>query len=206
MAFVVFEGVDHSGKSTLIQALSRELKELLVDFISTREPGGTSLGEKIRKTVLDPYGEGLSSETELLLICAARRDHIEKVIQPAQAQGQWVLCDRFWASTVAFQGRGRLLPKEDIQWLNRFTVKELKPDLWVLLDLPVVEKEKRSHKRGSVSDRFEMQDRNFHQRVREAYLEMAKSPDWLVLNALLPVQELVQKMIKEFKKRQWLKS
>ena len=206
MAFVAFEGLDHSGKSTLIHSLTTELKNHSIDFVSTREPGGTPLGEQIRKVVLDPYGSSLSSRTETLLICASRRDHIEKVIRPALAAGQWVLCDRFWASTVAFQGQGRGLPKDSIQWLNRFTVESVQPDLWVLLDLPVVEKEKRGHIDGTVSDRFEMQDRGFHQRVRECYLEMAKKEGWLLLNALLPQAELTQRIIEEFKKRRWLDS
>ena len=206
MAFIAFEGLDHSGKSTLIRSLSDELKNMSVDFTTTREPGGTKLGEKIRKIVLDPYGSGISAETEILLICASRKDHIEKVIKPALNAGRWVLCDRFWASTVAFQGKGRRLSDKSVQWLNKFTVQDIQPDLWVLLDLPIVEKEKRSQVDGNVADRFEMQNRDFHQRVRECYISMAKSNHWLLLDALLPQRKLVNLIIKEFKKRQWLKS
>lgn len=209
MPFIVFEGLDHSGKSTLIESLSKELKKEEVEFISTREPGGTVLGEKIREVVLNPYGESISSETEILLISASRRDHIEKVIIPSIEMGKWVICDRFWPSTSAFQGAGRGLSPEKVKWLNQFTVPEdIKPDLWILLDMPVAEKEKRSHIKGHSSDRFEMQDRQFHQRVREYYLSLAKenAASWHVLNALLSPEELTAQVIEEFKRRKWLNS
>ena len=207
MAFIAFEGLDHSGKSTLIQSLSKELKDRFsIDFMSTREPGGTQLGEIIRKIVLNPYGQDISPETEILLICASRKDHIEKVIKPALDAGRWVLCDRYWASTVAFQGKGRQLPDKDVEWLNQFTVQDMQPDLWVLLDLPITEKEKRAQVGGLMSDRFEMQDRGFHQRVRECYIEMASSKKWLVLDALLPQKKLVELIVEKLKKNQWLKS
>ncbi len=207
MAFIVFEGLDHSGKSTLIKSLSTELKKHKVDFILTREPGGTLLGEKIREVVLDPYGEAVSPETEILLISAGRKDHIEKVIIPGIQAGKWVICDRFWPSTTAFQGAGRGLSTEQVGWLNRFTVPDdVKPDLWVLLDMPVSEKERRSQVKGHSSDRFEIQDRLFHQRVRECYLSLAKKnkSSWIVLNALLPTKELTDKVMEEIKNRSWL--
>ena len=209
MAFIVFEGLDHSGKSTLITQLKKELKKEKVDFITTREPGGTVLGEKIREIVLDPYSETISSETEILLISASRKDHIEKVIVPALEMGTWVICDRFWPSTSAFQGAGRGLKMDTVNWLNQFTVpSDVHPDLWILLDMPVAEKEKRSHIKGHSSDRFEMQDRDFHQRVREHYLSLAqKNQDsWLILNALLTPEELTVKVLEELKKRKWLSS
>ena len=209
MAFIVFEGLDHSGKSTLITHLGKELKKEKIDFITTREPGGTVLGEKIREIVLDPYGEVISSETEILLISASRKDHIEKVIVPSLEVGKWVVCDRFWPSTSAFQGAGRGLKTDTVNWLNQFTVpSDIQPDLWILLDMPVAEKEKRSHIKGHSSDRFEMQDRHFHQRVREHYLSLAqKNKDsWFILNALLTPEELTLKVLEELKKRKWLSS
>lgn len=207
MAFIVFEGLDHSGKSTLIMHLEKALKKKKIDFITTREPGGTILGEKIREIVLDPYGEAISSETEILLISASRKDHIEKVITPSLEAGKWVICDRFWPSTSAFQGAGRGLKADIVHWFNQFTVpSEVCPDLWVLLDMPVAEKEKRSHIKGHSSDRFEIQDRNFHQRVREYYLSLAQKDkdSWLILNALLTPKELTVKVLEELKKRKWL--
>ena len=206
MAFIVFEGLDHSGKSTLIQSLSKELEKRDIEFILTREPGGTTLGEKIREVVLHPY-DTISPETEILLISASRRDHIEKVITPSLEAGKWVICDRFWPSTSAFQGAGRGLSIEQVKWLNQFTVPEdITPDLWVLLDMPVAEKDRRSQSQGHSSDRFEMQDRLFHQRVRECYLSLAKENKklWCVLNALLSTEELRDQVIEELKKRKWL--
>ena len=206
MAFIVFEGLDHSGKSTLIQSISKELEKRDIEFILTREPGGTTLGEKIREVVLHPY-DPISPETEILLISASRRDHIEKVITPSLEAGKWVICDRFWPSTSAFQGAGRGLPIEQVKWLNQFTVpEEITPDLWVLLDMPVAEKDRRSQSQGHSSDRFEMQDRLFHQRVREYYLSLAKEhkDSWFVLNALLSKEELRTQVIEELKKRKWL--
>ena len=207
MAFIVFEGLDHAGKSTLIGSLSQKLRARgLEDLILTREPGGTALGEQIRNGVLNPYGDPISPETEILLISASRRDHIEKVIRPSLEMGKWVLCDRFWPSTSAFQGAGRGLSEEQVRWLNQFTVPaDITPDLFVLLDMPVAEKEKRSHIKGHSSDRFEMQNRDFHQRVRECYLSLAKAgKNWLILNALLSPEELVEKALQEFQNKNWL--
>ena len=209
MAFIVFEGLDHSGKSTLIQFLSKELSKKKTEFVLTREPGGTDLGEKIRETVLNPYDECISPQTEILLISASRRDHIEKVIAPSLEVGKWVICDRFWPSTSAFQGAGRGLSVEQVKWLNQFVVPEdLTPDLYILLDMSVAEKERRSHLAGHSSDRFEMQDRQFHQRVREYYLSLAEAnkKNWLILNALLSSEELTDLVLAELKKRKWLKS
>ena len=212
MAFIVFEGLDHAGKSTLIGALAQKLNNQgREDLVLTREPGGTALGEQIRNTVLNPYGDSISPETEILLISASRRDHIEKVIRPALSEGKWVFCDRFWPSTSAFQGAGRGLKKEQVKWLNHFAVPEdIVPDLFVLLDMPVAEKEKRSHIKGHSSDRFEMQDRFFHQRVRECYLSLARQEaplektKWLILNALLSPEALTDRVLKEFQTRKWL--
>ena len=209
MAFIVFEGLDHSGKSTLIQSLLKELEKYQVQVVATREPGGTPLGEQIRKKVLDPYGESVSPETEIMLILASRRDHIEKIILPTLEAGKWLICDRFWPSTFAFQGAGQGLNLDKIKWLHEFVVpKDLEPDLWVLLDMSVSEKERRSQIKGHSSDRFEMKDRQYHQRVREYYLSLAhktKAP-WLVLNALLSPEELTRLTVEELKKRKWLSS
>ncbi len=208
MPFIVFEGLDHSGKSTLVKSVAKELKNKGVDFVLTREPGGTPIGEKIRDILLTPYTDLISPETEILLISSSRKDHVEKVIIPALERGQWIVCDRFWASTSAYQGRGRQLPDETVKWLNKMTTSEVEPDLWILLDLPVVEKEKRIQMHGKLSDRFEIMDRNFHQRVRECYLQLAeaKKDRWLVLNALLPPEELVTQVLRELVRRKWLKS
>jgi len=204
--FIVFEGLDHSGKSTLIKSIAKELQKRKTEFILTREPGGTKLGETIREIVLNPYNDTISPETEILLISASRRDHIEKVILPTLKEGKWVICDRFWPSTSAFQGAGRNLAMDRVNWINQFTVpQDLTPDLWVLLDMPVSEKEKRSYTKGHSSDRFEIQNRDFHQRVREHYLKLAKeNNNWFLLNALLSPEELSHLVIKELENRKWL--
>ena len=203
--FIVFEGIDGAGKSTLIQSVFKELQKMGVICMITREPGGTPLGEQVRKWVLDPK-TNLSAQTELFLISAARRDHVEKVIQPALAAGKWILCDRFWASTNAFQGNGRGLPNNQIQQMNIFSTANIQPDLWILLDLPIQDKEKRNREREAISDTFESQDRNFHQRVKEAYLQLAKKnkTHWYILNAMLSVKKLTQLVIQEVQRRQWL--
>lgn len=209
MAFIVFEGLDHSGKSTLIQLFSKYLNKENINFVSTREPGGTSLGENIRSIVLNPYDEHLSIQTEILLITAGRKHHIDTVITPALEEEKWIICDRFWPSTFAFQGAGRGIPKEQVQWLHNFIMpKHVVPDLYILLDMSVTEKERRCQLAGNASDCFEIQDRAFHQRVREYYLSLAtdNKKDWLVLNALLSPEELITLIVAELKKRKCLNS
>ncbi len=188
--------------------MSQELTNQNISLICTREPGGTPLGEAIRKLVLNPNKDNCSAQVELLLISAARRDHIEKIIIPAIQKKQWILCDRYWASTDAFQGKGRGLPNQQVQWINNFTTENIQPDLWILLDLPIEEKEKRSLARGAEMDTFEKQDNQFHQRVKEAYLTIAKNNPhkWCVLNALNSVEDLTKLVIQEIKKQQWLNS
>ena len=167
----------------------------------TREPGGTPLGEKIRRLVLNPHNH-LSPETELLLISAARKDHVENIIKPALKKSKWVLCDRFWASTAAFQGGGRKLPLPLIQQMNKIAVGDMEPDLWILLDLPLKEKAKRQKGKNS-ADTFESQNESFHQRVKNTYLQLAKQDKkhWRVLDATLPVKQLTRLALQEIQKK-----
>src|SRR3954464_7993655 len=120
MAFLVFEGLDGSGKSTLIERLAEELKRRGLDLILTREPGGTPLAEDIRKILLRTDAEVPHARTELLLYEASRAQHVERVIKPALRDGRWVLCDRFTASSVSFQSFARKLPRTEIDWLNNY--------------------------------------------------------------------------------------
>ncbi len=211
MAFLVFEGLDGSGKSTLIERLAIDLKTRGFDLILTREPGGTPLAEDIRKILLRTDAEVPDARTELLLYEASRAQHVERVIKPALTSGRWVLCDRFTASSVSFQSFARKLPRKEIDWLNDYAVGGTKPDLQVLLDLTVEQSLKRRKGRvnetGVADDRFEREAREFHEAVRQGYLTQAKedSKNWLVLDANLSPDELFKNLLKHLEERGWLK-
>ena len=200
MAFLAFEGVDGSGKTTLIQNIEKNLIQKGCHCIHTREPGGTSLGKDIRNILLRPHGPVPSVETETLLYYADRKHHIDTVIEPALKEGHWVLSDRYWASTNAFQCGGRGVSKDFCNSLKDLICGEVEPDLWVLLDLPI---EVSLGRLKDPKDRFESESTGFHQKVREFYLALAKaSPkDWLVLDATKPQEELVQATLQELSKR-----
>jgi dTMP kinase len=140
--------------------------------ISTREPGGTDLAEKLREILLDRNNISLSGRAELLLLFAARSQHLDQLIRPALARGDWVLCDRFTDATWAYQGGGRGLPRDEIEALETLVHGDLQPDLTLLLDLPVEQGLKRAAERGQ-ADRFEQESRVFFEHVRRAYLERA---------------------------------
>ena len=201
MAFLVFEGLDGAGKSTLIQALARHLKSLNQTFVLTREPGGTILGDEIRQMLLRTESEAPVPRAELLLYQAGRAQHVEKVILPALQRKEWVLCDRFSASSVAFQAGGRGLNRDEIEQLNRYSTGGLEPQLWVLLDLDAETAMQRMQ--GRELDRFEREQKDFHVRVREMYLKLARenSKNWLVLSAKDSPEELIKKLLSEIEKR-----
>ena len=167
--FISFEGGDGAGKSTQLSLLSEDLEALGRRVILTREPGGTRLSEQIRSWVLHE-SDALCKQAELLLIFAARAQHISEVIRPALLCGDWVLCDRFTDASYAYQGGGRGIPVGFIQQIEAVSTEGMRPDLTLLLDLPVIQGIERSVGRGQGSDRFEEQDLEFKQRVRQAYL------------------------------------
>lgn len=206
MHFLAFEGLDGAGKSTLIQGLKSELQRLNQAAVVSREPGGTSLGQEIRQMLLRVQGEAPIPRAEALLYQADRAQHVETLIRPALAAGKWVLSDRFTASSIAFQGGGRDLSVAQVQWLNEFSTAGLKPDLFVLLDLTVEESMRRLSGRATEADRFEREQKDFHERVRQGYLNQAKTEPsrWLVLNAAASPSELLQTLISDLKRRQWL--
>ena len=173
--FVSFEGGEGSGKSTQIRILAERLDAAKLRAIVTREPGGSPGAEIIRHLLLSGMGKLLGPEAETLLFAAARDDHVRTVIKPALSQGVWVLCDRFSDSTRAYQGRlGKVAP-EIMNAMERVTIGDLKPDLTLILDVPVeVGMRRAAARRGSgAPDRFEAEDVKFHQKLRDAYRQIA---------------------------------
>jgi dTMP kinase len=173
--FISFEGGEGSGKSTQIKKLAERLEAAKLRAIVTREPGGSPGAEIIRHLVLSGMGKLLGAEAETLLFAAARDDHVRTVILPALAQGTWVLCDRFSDSTRAYQGRlGKVAPAV-LNAMERVTIGDLKPDLTIILDVPVeIGLKRAAARRGQgAPDRFESEDIRFHQELREAYREIA---------------------------------
>lgn len=163
--FITFEGIDGAGKSTHIAAVAQRLRDAGATFVSTREPGGTPLAETLRGLVLNT---AMDAMTELLLVFAARRDHLQQVIVPALARGEMVLCDRFTDATFAYQGAGRGLPMGLLNELEAWVQGELQPDLTLWFDLPAdMAAQRRAQARSA--DRFEQQDLEFFERVRSGY-------------------------------------
>lgn len=210
MIFLAFEGLDGSGKSSLMNQLENYLNIQKIEFIKTREPGGTVLGDQLREIILQKSASSPSPRTELLLYQASRAQHVDCVIGPALKNKKWVLCDRFTASSVAFQSGGRKISRADVDWLNQFSTDQLKPHLQILLDLTVEESKKRREKRtsevGGTDDRMESEAADFHQRVRQGFLMQAlESPkEWLILDAAKNQQQLFEELLKELRGRQWL--
>lgn len=177
--FITFEGGEGVGKSTNIGWCAERLAEQGIDVLVTREPGGTPIAEAIRNKILKAHHEeSMSSVTELMLVFAARAQHLERVICPALEQGRWVLCDRFTDSTIAYQGYGRGLDRALIQSLKSIVQKDLEPDLTILLDAPVDIGMARARARAEQADervdRFEMEQLAFFERVRKGFLEIAE--------------------------------
>jgi dTMP kinase len=171
--FITIEGMEGAGKSTNLSYVIDFFQQRGIDFAATREPGGTEISEKIRHLLLEHHTETLAPLAELMLIFAARAQHIDKVIKPALDAGQWVICDRFTDATYAYQGEGRQLGGKKVELLERFVQQELQPDLTIILDVPVALSAARVEQRGGELDRFEVEDSDFFQRVRDAYHQRA---------------------------------
>jgi len=168
--FITFEGIDGAGKSTHIAAVCELIRAHGRTVVSTREPGGTPLGEKLRELLLH---QTMHLETEALLMFAARREHLAELIEPALLRGDWVVCDRFSDATYAYQGGGRGLPRDKFAALESWVHGHLQPDLTFLFDLPPAVAGERISAQGRQLDRFEQERADFHVRVRQAYLERA---------------------------------
>ena len=177
--FITFEGIEGCGKTTQIGLLTSFLERLHRPFLLTREPGGTGVGEQIRQILLSSENVGIEPMAELYLYAAARVQHIRQVISPALREGKLVICDRFADATLAYQGYGRGMDLAWIEEIHARTMENVKPDLTFLLDLPVEEGLRRALKRmekhSVKEDRFEKEAPDFHRRVREGYLILARN-------------------------------
>jgi len=189
--FVVLEGPDASGKSTQLRLLSQELSRRGVPHVTTREPGGTPLGQELRRILLDP-GREIRPLTELLLMVADRHEHVEGVVRPALRAGRWVLCSRYTLSTLAYQGYGRGVDLKLLNQLNQLATGGLEPDYVFLLDLPP----QVAYQRTRIRDRFEGEGLAFFTQVRAAYLELIRSiPKGYVIDATAPPERVCQEIL-----------
>ncbi|MEO1035483.1 MAG: dTMP kinase [Pseudomonadota bacterium] len=190
--FITLEGIEGVGKSTHVDFVAERLTEAGRVVLITREPGGTALAEQIRSVVLAPRDEQVEPLAEVLLMFAARRQHVARVIEPALAQGQWVICDRFTDATLAYQGYGRGFSLERIRTLADWCHADAWPDLTLLLDVSVATSVARRATRGSDADRFEAEQQRFFEAVRQGYLELAAAaPErFTVIDAEPPLDDV----------------
>ncbi len=168
--FITFEGIDGAGKSSHVEWLAERVRQQGHVVHVSREPGVTPLGEKLRELLLN---EAMHLETETLLMFAARREHLAQVIAPALSRGEWVVCDRFTDATFAYQGGGRGLDRGKLQQLEHWVHEDIQPDLTLLFDLPLDVARERIALASRVLDRFEQERADFHERVRQAYIDRA---------------------------------
>ncbi len=189
--FISLEGGEGVGKSTNLQFIQQWLNQHQIPVTVTREPGGTAVAEKIRSLLLERQDEAISEQTELLLMFAARAQHLQNLIKPALQQGQWVLCDRFTDATYAYQGGGRHMDMQTIAWLEQMVQGDLRPDLTLLLDAPIELGMQRAQKRGAL-DRFEVEQIDFFKRVQQTYLQRAAEypQRYQIIDASLPLEQV----------------
>ncbi len=190
--FLTIEGIEGVGKSTNMEYVHRTLMAAGIEVVLSREPGGTELGEKIRGLVLDHRNGSMIDDTELLLMFAARAQHLAEVIEPALAAGKWVLCDRFTDATYAYQGGGRGIAMQRIAELEQWVQADLRPDVTLLLDAPVEIGLARAAGRPQAADRFEREKQAFFEKVRQAYLDMAaeQSQRYHIIDASQPLDQV----------------
>lgn len=199
--FVSIEGGEGAGKSSVIAAAREMLDARGIPYRMTREPGGTPLAEALRALVLDPANAGLTREAEVLMIFAARAQHVAEVIRPTLDAGRWVLCDRYTDASFAYQGGGRGVPVAALEWLEAFATGGLRPDRTILLDVDVDEGRRRVASRGEDRDRMEREDDDFFDRVRRAYLARAVADPgrFRIVDATRPLAQVVADVVAELK-------
>ncbi len=206
---ITFEGIEGSGKSTVAREVADRLEESGREIVLTREPGGTVTGEDIREILLDPARAGMSPRSELLLYLASRAQLVDEVIAPALEKGVVVICDRYIDASVAYQGWARSLGEELVEELNSFAVGRAVPDVTFLLDLPVEDgfsrgPEERESSGARGKDRLEREDREFHEKVREGYLRIARREQQrvVVIDASLPLESVVEEVLRNLQSRE----
>ncbi|MEX1138383.1 MAG: dTMP kinase [Bacteroidota bacterium] len=193
--FITFEGLDYSGKSTQVQLLVDRLSRQQFNVLLLREPGGTEIGERIRTILLDKEAKAMTTIAELFLFSASRAQLVEEVIKPALDGGLVVVCDRFYDSTTAYQGSGRQIGMEIVQTINRAAVGGLTPALTLFIDIPVNEVEKRMRRGQGGKDRMESNGRDFYERVRSGYLDLAKKEKrFAVINGMQPIDVIEEEI------------
>jgi len=191
--FIAFEGPDGSGKSTMVRMVAKHLQDRNVDYIETREPGGTKIGEDIRSILLDNRNKNMTPETEALLYAASRGQHLMEKILPAIEEGKVVLCDRFLLSSLAYQGVGRDLGIEKVMMINDFAIKGIRPDLTLFFHVdPATTLLRKTNKRGG--DRLEREGASFHRKVYEGYMELIRtySDNIIVVDATKSKEEVFE--------------
>lgn len=191
---ITFEGSEGSGKTTQVNRLAERFEKHNFDVLVTREPGGTDIGEEIRRILMhSEVGSKMTPEAELLLFAASRAQLVREVISPAIASGKVVLCDRFLDSTTVYQGVGRRIASEPVTMINKFAVGDLMPDITVILDLPAeVGLERARHRAREMPDRMEQENIEFYRKVREGYLVLAKALPgrFIVIDASKSIEEV----------------
>lgn len=190
--FITFEGPEGSGKSTQIALLFDFLRAQGREVVRTREPGGTGIGDKIRHILHDVANDALCPEAEILLYSASRAQLVNQLIRPKQASGQIILCDRFYDSTYAYQGYGRGLSLPHLRDITQFATGGLRPDVTILLDLPVERGLERRRNNDEEMNRMDLQELAFHQRVREGYHQLAQEEPtrWVIVDADRPISTI----------------
>jgi len=208
--FITFEGLDGVGKSTHLKKLAAYLRKSGLEVITTREPGGTPIGDKLRAVLLSSNTAGLSPLAELGMMFAARAQHVDELILPALAKGQWVLCDRFTDSSEAYQGGGRQLGSDIVLELNRALCRDLQPDLTILMLSDPAHSIARARRRNieqskhsrADENRFEKENRAFYKRVLDAYLAIAEREQRVVkVDAREPIEKVHKKIVRSLEER-----
>ncbi|MGI4850948.1 MAG: dTMP kinase [Janthinobacterium lividum] len=192
--FITFEGGEGAGKSTQIPYLKSYLESQGLEVIITREPGGSEGAEQIRKLIVHGCPTRWDALTEYLLLSAARRDHIEKLIKPALNQGKWVICDRFFDSSLAYQGAGGGLPESQLQQIYHVLAPDFEPDITFIFDLPLEIAFKRVQRRAGHEERFEQMSLDFHRRVRNEFLKICKNHPQrcFLIDADQPIEDIAK--------------